>query len=320
MRKHYILILLLCACVTSLQAQELFPLTEPASSMPKGVLGVRAFTQTYEEIHSQHRNLFGVKLMYGLTSKLTVMATPTVSNHHSKTLPPEFPDHNTPQIGVHLPYLFNGVNLYAKYRFLTIDGQNNHFRMAGYAEYGLLKVAHDEAEPNLLEDTRGFGGGVIATYLNKRFAASFTGGFILPAKFEGEVPDFYPGLPGVPAKVEYGKALNYSLSLGYLLLPRKYNDYNQTNFNVYVEFIGKSYDKAKIFFDNIGTPGTPYEVTGTGSAALNKGNYIEIHPGVQAIIKSNLRVDFSVGFPMVNKSYAHFYPLYYIALQRYFYF
>jgi hypothetical protein len=41
---------------------------------------------------------------------------------------------------------------------------------------------------------------------------------------------------------------------------------------------------------------------------------------VQCIIRSDIRIDFSMGFPLINSSYIHTYPLYYVALQRLFYF
>lgn len=311
--------LLACSIATA-GAQELFPLNEPASTMPGKVLGIRAFSQHYEEVNDVRRHLYGLRLMYGLTPKLTVMAGATISNHHSKQLPPDFPDHNTPQVGVPLPYLFNGVNFYAKYRFFSHDAQNQHLRLAAYAQYSHLNVAHDEAESNLNDDTRGFGAGLIGTYLYRHFAMSFNGGIILPSQYKGEVPDIIPGLPSVPARVVYGKAWQYNLSFGYLLLPQRYRNYRQTNLNLYLEFIGKSYAGAQVFFENLGQPGTAYEVTGRGREVLSRNYYVEAHPGIQAIIRSNLRVDLSVGFPLIRKSYAHFYPLYSIGIQRYFYF
>lgn len=313
------LIIFLSLWITDAAAQELYPLTEPASTVPKQVLGVRIFNQSYLEPNNIYRNMTGLRLMYGATSKLTVMMNATVSNHHSKDLPPDFPDHNTPQVGVPLPMRFNGVNLYGKYRLLSRDGRNSHLRLAVYGEYSYLDVAHDEAEPNLMDDTKGWGAGIITTYLKNHFAVSFTGGIIVPSQYRGDVPDLIPGLPAIPATVKYGRAVNYSLSFGYLLFPKVYKNYDQPNLNVYVEFLGKSYERAKVYFDNIGQPGTPYEVTGSGMQALGKGHYVEVHPGIQAIIKSNLRVDLSVGFPVIGKSYAHFYPLYSVGIQRYFY-
>lgn len=315
-----ILIFLLLVYSTGLSAQELFPLNEPASTMPRNVLGVRAFSQHYKEVKNQHRNLYGLRMMYGLTPKLTVMVGGTVSNHHSKSLPPDFPDHNTPQVGVPLPYRFNGLNFYAKYRFYTHDAQNRHLRLAAWAQYSHLNVAHDEGEPNLQDDTRGFGAGLIGTYLYRHFAVSFNGGLILPSEYKGDVPDILAGLPSVPARVVYGKAWQYNLSFGYLLLPQRYSSYRQTNINLYLELLGKSYDGAKVYFENIGMPGSAYEVTGLGKEVLSRSYYVEAHPGIQAIIRSNLRIDLSVGFPVIRKSYAHYYPLWSLGIQRYFYF
>jgi len=300
--------------------QELFPMTEPASNTPaKGTLGIRFFSETYNEI-DQVRNLFALKITYGLTPRLTIAATPNVSNHHSRTLPQEFPDHNTPQIGVYHPYLFNGVDCYAKYRFLSLDGENNHFRAALYGEYSYLKTAHDEAEPTLLDDTKGYGGGVITTYLNHHFATSFTGGFIIPSVYYGSIPDLISSLPSLNAKVIYGDGYNYDLSFGYLMFPAEYKSYDQTNWNVYMEFLGKSYNAAEVQVATLQNPNSYYTINNINNHALKAGHYIEAYPGLQSIIKSNLRIDFSVGFPILDKAYVHFYPVYNVGIQRYFFF
>src|ERR1700754_4139723 len=121
---RYVPVILLVLCMgAAAQAQELFPIMEPASNMPKGVWGIRVFTESYKEF-SQFRNLSALRAMYGLTPRLTVMATADAGNHHNALLPPEFPTHNTPNVGVYHPYRFNGVDIYAKYRFLSIDGEN----------------------------------------------------------------------------------------------------------------------------------------------------------------------------------------------------
>ena len=299
--------------------QELFPMTEPASNVPKGALGVRLFAESFNEVN-RVRNLFALKVMYGLTPRLTVIASPNVSNHHSKELPPDFPVHNTPQIGVDLPYLFNGVNLFAKYRFLSKDGANNHLRMAVYGEYGLLNVAHDEAEPGLFDDNSGLGAGLIATYLRRHFAVSFTGGYIHSFRYKGVVPDVIPSLPGVPATVTYGAGYNYSLSFGYLVAPRVYKGYEQTNWNVYLEFLGKAYDKVNMQVGNIYYNSPQYTISTRDNRALQGSNYLEVYPGIQCIIRSTLRIDLSVGIPLINRSYVHYYPVYNLGVQRYFYF
>ena len=315
---RYIFILLLSLSST-VQAQELFPIAEPASNIPKGALGIRFFSESYNEV-DRMRNLFAMKIMYGVTPKLSVYATPNISNHHNTDLPIEFPTHNTPQIGVDHPYLFNGVDFYAKYRFFTLDRQNAHIRAAAYGEYSILNVAHDEAEPTLLDDNSGYGAGFIVTYLKDHFAVSATGGIIVPFKYKGDVPDQIQGLPGVPATVAYSNAYNYSLSFGYLLYPDVYENYRQTNWNIYLEFIGKSYDALQMTVGNAVYSLPQYSVSTRGNRALQGNQYIEANPGLQAIIRSDIRVDLSVGFPIVSRSYVHFYPVYTIGVQRYFYF
>jgi hypothetical protein len=286
--------------------------------MPKGVMGARAFGQAYEEPGNYIRGLAGLRLMYGATPKLTLMLTATASNHHSKDLPPDFPDHNTPQVGVGLPWRVNGVNLYAKYRLLSKDGPKTHLRLTAYGSASWLNVAHDEAEPDLTDDTKGIGGGFIATWLKDHFAASASVGGILPSDYHGPVPDIIPGLPSIPAHVQYGKALTYSLSFGYLLLPTKYRSYGQTNINLYAEFLGKSYSAGKVFLENIGS-GNAYQISGPALQVFDAHSYVEFHPGFQAIFGSNLRIDVSAGFPMASRSYTRFYPVYTLGVQRYFF-
>ena len=329
MKKAHCLILLLIFNFFFLIGftQELFPHNEPASTIPKGVLGVRDLNESFKEV-SIYRNMFSLKLMYGLLPKLSISASGSVSNHHGVDFPAGLASHTHPkngssvystgnfQRGLVYPYLFTGIYLYSKYRFLTMDGEHTHFRMAAYAEWSNVNVAHDEAEPTLLDDTKGYGGGLIATYLKYHFAVSLTAGFIIPGIYQGFSPDTFghPAVPPqVPTELKYGKALKYDLSFGYLLFPRKYENYNQQNWNLYLEFLGKSYGEAQII--QYGDKNIPIS-----TPLLMAGNYVDICPGIQTIIKSNLRMELSVEFPLINKSYAHFYPVYMLGIQRYFYF
>ncbi len=308
--------------ISSVHAQELFPLNEPASTVPKGVLGVRGFVDTYQEVKIL-RNLYAVRLMYGVLPKLTVEVSTSMSNHHGREFPAGLASHThsgTGSVfstgsfarGVYYPYLYTGIYVYAKYRFLSFDSEHRHFRMAVYADGSNVNVAHDETEPNLLDDTKGYGGGLITTYLNYHFAVSLTSGVIIPGKYNGFSPDIYGG-PDVPTQLTYGKAVKYNLSFGYLLFPRHYENYQQTNWNVYMEFMGKSYGQATII--QYGDKNVPIS-----TPLLKAGNYVDVCPGIQCITKSNARIDLSVEFPMINKSYAHFYPVFMLGVQRYFFF
>lgn len=321
MRTAFIAILILFVSLTVSKSQELFPHNEPASSIPKGVLGIRYLQKNYQDI-SVLKNMFALRFMYGLTPKLSVFSTITTTNHHGKNLPPNLVSHThgnntttyssaTPDRGLKYPYLLSGIYLYAKYRFITIDSKNAHFRVAAYGEWSNVRVAHDETEPNLMDDTKGYGGGFIFTYLKNHFAVSLTSGVIIPGKFQGSSPD--SAGPNIPTRIQYGKAWQNNLSFGYLLYPRHYKNYKQTNISVYAEFISKTFEQAKV--TQYGFVNVPIN-----TPLLQAGYYVEVHPGIQGIFNSNLRVDLSMGFPLISRSYAHYYPVFYVGIQRYFFF
>lgn len=317
MRTCICLIFLLITCRSF--GQELFPHNEAASSIPKNVIGVRVFTESYNEAGTQ-RNMAALRLMYGLTAKLSLSASATVSNHHSHFLPTNLVTHThqgnqttyqtgTFQRGLKYDYQFNGIYAFAKYRFFTNDKQNEHFRMAAYGEASYISSAHDEAEPTLLDDTKGIGFGWIGTYLKRHFAVSLTTGIILPGSYSETAPDFFGGTQFT--ELQYGRTLKYNLSFGYLIFPFKYKSYSETNVNVYLELMGKSYESAEVKQNGIDVlPQTEL---------LLKGNYLEAHPGLQFIFNSNSRLDFAVGFPVINKSFARFYPVFMVGVQHYFF-
>lgn len=120
------------------------------------------------------------------------------------------------------------------------------------------------------------------------------------------------GGPDLPTKIYYSNAIKYNLSIGYRLYPKKYEEgYEQVNWNVYVEFVGKTYDDATVIQN-----GTEIKAR---TSALKGGSYVEIYPGIQRIINSNTRVEFCYGFNLVGYSYTHFTPVWTLAVQRYFY-
>lgn len=301
------------------RAQELFPLSEPASTLPKNTVGIRMFSETYKEV-KQWRNMSYLRMMYGLTPRLSVYLSAIASNHHGEKMPLEFPFHNTPERGKFYPYKLNGGHIYAKYRFISIDGANKHFRIAAFAEAAYVKTTHHETEPDLDGgDNSGAGFGLIATALKKNLAASLTAGAVIPFKYSGYAPDPIKTLPDIPVRVQYGNALEYQLSIGYRLLPFQYKNYRQGNLNLYLNLSGKAFGAARVdmFY---GQPNEYYLHNEQYPPALQAGWFVDISPGIQYIIQSNLRVDFSVTFHGSGFSYARLYPVYSIGLQRYFYF
>lgn len=316
LKKKFLCLLFVVFSFLQTKAQELYPLSEPASNIPKNVLGIRVFSETYKEVN-QWRNLTTLRWMYGLTPKLSVYLTGFASNHHGKKLPEGFPFHNSPERGASYPYKFNGGNLYAKYRFLTIDKQNEHFRMAAYGEAACVNETHHESEPNVgMGDNAGFSGGVIATYLYQKFAVSLTLGGTLPANYAGDALDDVTGLPDLPVMLRYGRSLDYKLSFGYLIYPTHYSSFKETNINLYVEFLGKKYGAARAKVFN-GLPNAYWLNNKQYPIGLQAGWYLDVAPSVQAIFNSNLRVEFAMTMPFFAKSYARMYPVYSLGVQYY---
>ncbi len=290
-------------------AQELYPNSEPASIIPKNALGVRLMNEAYYT-SGNLRAWNGAMFMYGVSSKLMLNGMVTGSNHHGVKLPDNFIQDGTGQSGTIMPtspaknysYLFESVNLGFRYRFLNLDGDHRHFRMAVYGNGVYSDRPHDEAEVTLMGDNKGVGGGIISTVLIKKLAVSFTGGIIRPFS--------YKEASGLALK--YGEAYNYSLSFGYLLYPFRYKNFNETNVNLYAEFIGKTY--SPIVVTRHGA-----EVASHMHEGLTGGSYMELRPAVQFIVKSNLRVDLATSLPIVKKSYIRQYPLYQLNIQYYFF-
>ncbi len=311
-----------CIISLSLSAQELYPITESASTVPKGVVGLKIMDETYQE-YQQTRSQFSLRLMYGLTSKLSVYIQPNISNHHDTILPVNLVTHthvgsatpfyaNSKTFGLKYPFLFGGFYFFAKYRIFSHDLEQKHFRIALYANASTANVAHDEAEPSLTGDNKGYGGGIIITQLLHRFAATISGGFIKPGTYHETRYDYSYTQPEFTTDLTYPDAFTYTFSFGYILYPKVYTSYEQANYNIYLELIGKSYGAAAVVQNNL-----PVDAK---TQTLKAGNYLDANIGLQTIVSSNTRVELSAAFNIVNRSWEHFYPFYTIGWQHYFYF
>ena len=223
-------------------AQELFNYTEPASNMPAHSLGIRLTNNILDETHlGQTTYQFLPELMWGLNKNLMVHAEGIMSNSGGSFKP-------------------IGVGTYAKYRFFSKDAVHTHFRMAafGRASYNRGHIHYDELETNGMNT--GWEAGLIATQLLHKQALSAT------LSYE-QITDNGPG-----NEIHTGNAfrgINYTLSTGRLILPRKYTSYNQTNFNLMLEVLGQYLPD-------------------------NNKHYIDIAPSLQFIVHSQTRID--IGF------------------------
>jgi hypothetical protein len=296
--------------------QELFPTTEPASTMPKNIWGIRQVNEWYNDINNRARYYNGFRLMYGATKNLTLMATAALSNHHFKSLPYNltyYINNHHRRVYPIYPNLLEGVHIYGKYRLVSFDQEQKHFRIAVYGEAGKSFVAHTEAESNLMTDNTGYGGGLIFTQLYKRFAISFTWGFIkvLPYEQDEDI---------LKMKFVSGNSRMYNLSLGYRLYPRRYDNYKDLNVNLYAEIINKHYEAALIYYD-----GLPYDYQYLKQGDMYTYNgfienrYSDLKTSIQFILDSSTRIDLGVAVPIYSRSYLHDYPLVFFNFQKYFF-
>src|SRR5687768_8812524 len=226
-------------------AQELYVFSEPASNMPAKSISVK-LTARYPD--SKYNDFFKQRympeVMFGINKNLMVHTSATFSDYY--TVNPAW----------------ESVKLYAKYRFLSIDNVHRHFRLAAFADGSYSKSPFLYGEINTDGDNSGIQGGLIATQLVNKLAVSGTAAL---TKVFAEKGDHT-----VHGEHDL-KVFNYSLSAGYLLFPRQYTDYNQTNLNLYLELIGmKGIDK--------------------------KHSVVDLAPAVQLIFNSNLKLNIGYRF------------------------
>jgi hypothetical protein len=247
MQKRNILLLLLLAS-GSLKAQELYVFSEPASNIPAKSVSLKLTEHfvTSDNIYSRFSHRLMPQVMLGFSKKLMVSAAVTVANMHTTD------------------FRYESFNLYAKYRFLSNDEIHRHFRMAVFADGSVTKAPFHYDEISLMGDKSGLELGLIATQLWHKLAVSATVSQtqVLDKSRTNKV--LY-----IPAR-NY-QSLNYKMSAGYLVLPKEYTGYKQTNLNLYLEILGQQ-------------------------TLDHKKYYLDIAPAIQLIFNSNFKINLGYRF------------------------
>lgn len=239
--KKLIFLALILINTSRLLAQELYVFTEPASNMPTNAIGIRLTNEGSLTTKRSNRTI--AEAMVGANKNLMFHVQGFLSNMDGK-------------------YQIEGGSLYAKYRFLSIDGVNSHSRAAVYGRISTSKRPTYTTDINLEGDNSGAQGGLIFTQLLHKLALSATVGYSKANWKMGKQ------LAGADAP---DQMFNYSLSSGYLLLPFIYKNYSQPNFNLYVELLGKTNpDDGK--------------------------SYLDLAPAIQLILNSKTRIDVGYRF------------------------
>jgi hypothetical protein len=207
--------------------QELYVFSEPASNMPAHSISIKLTDHfvVNDNIYSRFSHRIMPQVMFGVSKKLMFHIGGTISNMHTAD------------------FKYESVNFYAKYRFISNDEIHRHFRMAAFVDASATKAPFHYDEITLMGDKSGIEGGIVATQLWNKFALSGTISHtqVLDKSRNNKV--IY-----VPARLY--QSVNYALSGGYLLFPKEYTDYKQTNMNIYAELLGEqSLDSKKYCLD-----------------------------------------------------------------------
>lgn len=227
------------------KGQELFVFTEPASNMPARAIGIRLTNEGILNGGSMNRTV--PELMLGFNKNLMAHVQGFFSDMDGK-------------------YRLEGGSIYAKYRFLSLDDAQKHLRAAAYGRLSSSKRPTYTEDINLEGDNSGAQAGLVVTQLLHKLAIS---GNVAYSKAFVRDSRQVIGLP------QPDQLISYSLSSGYLLLPVAYKNYNQPNFNVYLEVLGKT------------------------NPATGK-SYLDFAPAIQTIINSRTRIDLGYRFQVAG--------------------
>ena len=261
MRIIFILLFLFNSIISN--SQELYINTEPASLIPKGTKVVRL---TNSNIFLSGSNIMGgisnaflvtPSLAYGLSKKIMVSGSFQFANK-------PFEQDMMPNFG------FNGFKIYSKQRILSTDKEKYHTRLSSFIKFSYHEDKFMKDNIDLeLQDT-GFEFGLIGTQLINKLAISITSAFTRVSNIDVKSTQG----SNVKWQTTNLSTSKNSISAGYLLFPRKYKSYKQTNFNLYLEYITNTI-LTKDF------PNNYHKFSST------------LAPGIQFILLSRSRLDFS---------------------------
>jgi hypothetical protein len=232
-------------------SQELFSFTEPASNMPSKSIGFRLTNTLMKEDASNQYNLHLLpEIMVGVNRHFMFHAEGFLSNRNNKVEA-------------------EGAAIYGKYRFLSKDDIHTHFRLAAFSQCAFnISDVHQEAI-DLRGHNSGFNLGLLATKLINKTAISTSVAFV-QAMDNGKAAEYQFN--------NNNQAIDYTLSIGKLLLPKEYVDYKQTNMNGMLELLCQT---------NLSTGKT----------------FVDLAPSLQFIILSKMRVDLGYRFPLSKDLY-----------------
>jgi hypothetical protein len=267
--KKYCSFLFVVLIISQAHAQELYVYTEPASNMPARSLGLR-FSGYYNTDRLRSDKLtqrYVPELMWGVNKNLMLHAGTSFSNMH------------TDRFG------WEAIYLYGKYRFLSLDDIHEHFRMAVFAKFAHSDNPFHYDELSLI-DKSGLTAGLIATGLSNKTAVSLTVSNSQVLGKERNSKVLY-----IPERIY--QAMNYSLSAGYLLLPREYTGFKQTNLNLYTEVLAQQTLDRKTHYIDIAPA---VQLIFNSISKLNVGYRFQVSGSMERMAKQSLLISYEYTF------------------------
>ncbi len=208
--------------------QELYVYSEPASNMPTHSISTKLsanFISKNQSVEKRFMQRYTPEIMMGLHKKWMLHLGGSFADMHTGN------------------FRWESVFTYIKYRFYSVDEVHRHFRMAAFADASYTRSPFAFDEVSLQGDKSGVAAGLIATQLINKLAVSATISHVQVLDRSRNDKILY-----TPAR-NY-QAMNYIISAGYLLFPRNYTDYRQTNMNLYIECLGQqTLDRATNYWD-----------------------------------------------------------------------
>lgn len=250
MKKLILFFAVFFSIFNSLFSQELFVFTEPASNMAAGNIGFRLSNSFMKEEVSRAINVHVFpEIMIGVSKKIMIHTEAFVSNRNKSMVA-------------------EGAAFYLKYRFYSRDEVHSHFRMALFTRTAFNNSEIHQPAIDLNGHNSGWELGTIATKLMNKVAISTS---ISSVYAEDNINQQWMEVVKLNRN-----ALNYSLSIGKLMLPKEYINYNQTNLNAMIELLGQT--------------------------NLNSGKtFLDLAPSIQFIVKSKSRFDIGYRMALSNE-------------------
>ena len=249
MKRSFILIIL-SFWLFQAKAQELFLLTYPASNVPKNAMVVRGMNSLFQRIADNSNSYhFMPEVMFGVNKKFMLITNGFISNEDNKVN-------------------FEGASVLGQYRFYSNDEAKRHFRMAVWSRIAVKNAEIHQEEIELNGHNSGIRLGLTGTQLMHKTALSSS------VSYQKALSNFSNAFPQ-----NYSTdAVDYTFSIGQLMLPKQYKNFNQTNVNLMVEMLGQNHLE-------------------------NGESFLDIAPVIQFIIKGKARLDIAYRRQLYSSMY-----------------